>query len=942
MYFMIIISIIVEGINGENKSWIDPNLGVIWKHVGEVIPNVNQYDLIVRVSLDWYRTHEFRSPTIKWNQVCGQNSSHDQQLVCQGIWPLYAYYVQGKYNKQMEIFLKLTQDLPAILPQFLPDIRRPQLQKLHDQREITDKELLVLRKQHLDNIRKQSIRKPKLNKDTGVQSLLPTTWEEAVHDAATFIKFKNGDFARPLVTTPIPNLMLVHNQKTELPRIRKDAQYVVSQWKFIFGNITLIKTQPRMIRLEQNLIQFLTQRYDALKSRIMELPSTVRSRLMIVFSKTYQNSLYNKHRGWFRQKWLERKKTQDLVRNKEDSDTRTRLLQQDLEIWLHWIKTICVRLRQILMTGPSVERNQEYVRELNRTIAALTSQVPYDHLEKMRVKRFLPVINLIWNVADTVDSTRKRRKIETAINEMQVAVKASSKEILNIREDMIVIFQKQLTEMNNIKTDLNTTRSKINGLFKEVAKLESWSLYATDEIAQLHLTDYFLAKVFGKLEPLIGMEFDLLDRLHAEIDKVLGEIVSLRRGHFSPALIEPTQLRRVLDAVQVKFTQENREYELVFPREADLYAMKVQDFAYSNSELYIQLPLYVRHYQQPLYALYKIQTVAIGSEKTGKKTSKFVVNWQYFGMEGNAYMQFTQEQLNQCVRYYSLYLCTEISVIQHIPHETCVYQLYTQRPIKELVQSCEVSVQEQSQQLEVYEVGPWVLVNNVQGRWRFRCDAGVTPPEITGATYAVINRAVFCGCELQVEEETIPKVVTGCSDLMNVTVSVGENTVLDRYFSQWETLYTELGLKEVTSLTEGQWQQLFSWVAADHIEELKSWENNSIQPNIAIWREKTLNWVAENNHIQALQPIQVEKEWWPHFSFPWKKLGKITLIVLICITIVAAMILIVWCYKKYGSKTLCKRHNEWIPMKEITRHEAADPVNKTETEESSECEHCTA
>ena len=105
------------------KSEIRPGYGLMYENWGVLMHSLNKYYLILGIELPTFNFTQHRPITYfsDFQQHCQEVAENPRvQDICLSIWPLYFYYRQQELTYQKQIISILTEDIPAMLPNYKP------------------------------------------------------------------------------------------------------------------------------------------------------------------------------------------------------------------------------------------------------------------------------------------------------------------------------------------------------------------------------------------------------------------------------------------------------------------------------------------------------------------------------------------------------------------------------------------------------------------------------------------------------------------------------------------------------------------------------------------------------------------------------------------------------------------------------------------------------
>ena len=97
-------------------------------------------------------------------------------------------------------------------------------------------------------------------------------------------------------------------------------------------------------------------------------------------------------------------------------------------------------------------------------------------------------------------------------------------------------------------------------------------------------------------------------QLLADLDHLMDGLDTLSLGLLSHTIITPGKLAELLDHVKMKLIEHFEDYELVMTEIHQYYDVPLISYSYTNEMFILQIPIYVKHYQQQTLELFCLQT----------------------------------------------------------------------------------------------------------------------------------------------------------------------------------------------------------------------------------------------------------------------------------------------------------------------------------------------
>ena len=117
----------------------------------------------------------------------------------------------------------------------------------------------------------------------------------------------------------------------------------------------------------------------------------------------------------------------------------------------------------------------------------------------------------------------------------------------------------------------------------------------------------FLAFILGRISANIERNLSKYQQLLADLDHLMDGLDTLSSGLLSHTVIPPDKLAELLDHGKRKL-MDFKKYELAMTAIHQYYYLPLVNYSYTDDILALQIPIYVKHYQQHFFSL---QTVSV-------------------------------------------------------------------------------------------------------------------------------------------------------------------------------------------------------------------------------------------------------------------------------------------------------------------------------------------
>ena len=121
----------------------------------------------------------------------------------------------------------------------------------------------------------------------------------------------------------------------------------------------------------------------------------------------------------------------------------------------------------------------------------------------------------------------------------------------------------------------------------------------------------FLAFILGIISANMVRNLSKYQQLLADLDHLMDGLDSLSSGLLSHTIIPPGKLAELLEHVNMELIQHFKEYELAMTEIHQYYDLPLVSYSYTNGMLILQIPIYIKYYQQQTLELFSSQTVPV-------------------------------------------------------------------------------------------------------------------------------------------------------------------------------------------------------------------------------------------------------------------------------------------------------------------------------------------
>ena len=166
-------------------------------------------------------------------------------------------------------------------------------------------------------------------------------------------------------------------------------------------------------------------------------------------------------------------------------------------------------------------------------------------------------------------------------------------------------------------------------------------------------------------------------QLLADLDHLMDGVDSLSSGLLSHTIIPPGKLAELLEHVNMELIEHFKEYELAMTEIHQCYDLPLVNCSYTDGMLILQIPIYIKHYQQQTLELFILQTVPVPYHPNSKSSAdNQAYTWlkpdhDMLAMSRSTYLALDSKQIPNCSRFSTIYYCENLFLGTHRSEHTC-------------------------------------------------------------------------------------------------------------------------------------------------------------------------------------------------------------------------------------------------------------------------------
>ena len=132
----------------------------------------------------------------------------------------------------------------------------------------------------------------------------------------------------------------------------------------------------------------------------------------------------------------------------------------------------------------------------------------------------------------------------------------------------------------------------------------------------------------------------------------------------------------------MKLMEHFKEYELAMTEIHHCYDLPLVSYRYIDDMLIVQIPIYVKHYEQQTLELFSLQTVPVPYHPNRKSSDeKNTYIWlkpehDMLAMSSSPYLALDSQHIPNCRRFSTTYYCENLFLVTHRSEHTYESAIY--------------------------------------------------------------------------------------------------------------------------------------------------------------------------------------------------------------------------------------------------------------------------
>ena len=255
---------------------------------------------------------------------------------------------------------------------------------------------------------------------------------------------------------------------------------------------------------------------------------------------------------------------------------------------------------------------QKYQREINQILELdLPAIIPKFNKSRVdpqphgRNKRSVSTLaTILFDGVNAFVNHKKHSALQNGMKKLLTKQKINEGKITALGTQMVSIAQTTLKDIERLQKDIVESSNRLERLTQYVMPMQVvmdkfiWKV--SDNANAIRFSAFTLGRISANMERNLSKYQQLL----ADLDHLMDVLDTLSSGLLSHNIIPPGKLAELLDHVKMKLMEYFKEYELAMTEIHQYYYLP-------DDMLILQIPSYVKHYQQLTLQLFSLQIVPV-------------------------------------------------------------------------------------------------------------------------------------------------------------------------------------------------------------------------------------------------------------------------------------------------------------------------------------------
>ena len=223
-----------------------------------------------------------------------------------------------------------------------------------------------------------------------------------------------------------------------------------------------------------------------------------------------------------------------------------------------------------------------------------------------RYKRFVGTLaRILFGGVNAFINHKKHSALQKGMKQLL------TKQKVNVGTQMVSIAQTTLKEIDRLQKDIVDNNKRLRRLTQRMIQMQVIIDKFIWKVSDNANAIKILAFIWGRISANMERNLSKYQQLLADLDHLMDGLDSLSSGLLSHTIIPPGKLAELLEHVNMELIEHFKEYELAMTEIHQYYDLPLVSYSYTDGMLILQIPIYIKHYQQQTLELFSLQTVPV-------------------------------------------------------------------------------------------------------------------------------------------------------------------------------------------------------------------------------------------------------------------------------------------------------------------------------------------
>ena len=229
-----------------------------------------------------------------------------------------------------------------------------------------------------------------------------------------------------------------------------------------------------------------------------------------------------------------------------------------------------------------------------------------------RYKRFVDTLAIIvFGGVNAFINHKKHSAFQKGMKQLLTRQRVNEGKITTLGTQMVSIVQTTLKVIDRLQKDIVDNNKRLRRLTQRVMQMQVIIDKFIWKVSDNANAIRFLAFILGRISANMERNLSKHQQLLADLDHLMDGLDFLSSGLLSHSIIPPGKLAELLDHVNMELIEHFKEYELAMTEIHQYYDLPLVSYGYTDGMLILQIPIYIKHYQQETLELFNLQTVPV-------------------------------------------------------------------------------------------------------------------------------------------------------------------------------------------------------------------------------------------------------------------------------------------------------------------------------------------